>query len=174
VVGRTSGRLPFVCGLCPCGCTIKSNQRGVVETVCNGISKPTDQVLSMLDQQPCETQKDSTRDIRMTFLSLLSNKMGHRNVDVSASGTQAHFWPLMSTVLKAACLPLSKIMPALPVAKRTRPSSFRSIRCSPPWSQMNCMQLRDPASGSSSSPWKASHSTTESRLISGLYLYNGG
>jgi hypothetical protein len=65
-----------VCGLCPCGCTIKSNQRGVVETVCNGISKPTDQVLSMLDQQPCETQKDSTRDIRMTFFVVAEQQNG--------------------------------------------------------------------------------------------------
>ena len=104
------------------------------------------------------------------FLSLLGDRHGHRNVDISTSGTRAHFWPLMSTVLNAAFLAVSKIMPALPVAKRTQPSSLRSIRCSPPWSQMNCMQLRGPASGSSSSPWKASHSTTESRLISGLYL----
>jgi hypothetical protein len=134
------------------------------------ISEPTDQVLSKAESTTWQDPEGQRWGHPQGLSSPLSNKKGHHNVNVSASGTQAHFWPLMSTVLNAACLPLSKIMPALPVAKRTRPSSLRSIRCSPPWSQMNCMQLRDPASGSSSSPWKASHSTTQLRLISGLYL----
>jgi hypothetical protein len=71
--------------------------------------------------------------MRYPMLLAVQHRTSHREKSVIGGGKLLlHFCPLMSTTLNAAFLASSKMLPALPARNRTRPSSLRSIRCSPP------------------------------------------